>query len=171
MYFNNNWYAQFQPKLDWLSVEERTKEYLVKHWWNNYDQWVDLSKEIWIKTEVAVCIAKSETTLWKHLATNNSLRNCMNNDRGVRVHAPSFETAFKQLWSRCLNGKYLKNKQDLHQLYSNSPLSKCYHDSTYPHCKYVFASSPYSAPVNVVNCLSNIYDKQMSLDFKFRLAI
>lgn len=169
MVYNDKWYAQTQPVLTSTTVEERTKEYLKYYGYDNYQQRDALSKEIGITTPTAVCIAKSETTLGRHLASNHNLRNCMNNDRGQRVGFESFEEAFRQLWSRCLNWRYLKAKTDLNQLYPNYPHSKCYTDPTYPNCKYVFASSPFSAPVNVQNCLSNIYNKQIDMNYKFRI--
>lgn len=95
-----------------------------------------------------------------------------NKDDGSTMTFESLEHGFKALGDLALNGRFLSKKTTLAHLTPNHKLSHC---STNPQsdsaCKYVYASSPENWWNNVVSCLSNIYDKQIDMNFKFRLEI
>ena len=82
----------------------------------------------------------------------------------------SLEHGFKALGDLALNGRFLGTKTTLAHLAPNHKLSHC---STSPSqsdsaCKYVYASSQENRLNNNLNCLSNIYNKQITSEFKFR---
>ena len=154
--------------LEGETVEERTR-FFLKRYWQDYDKRDKYSKQIGIKTEFAVCLAWSETSIgWANKSDNNYF-NCGNNDRGDVIHFSSLEKAFKWLGKLCLNWTYLKSKTTLSHLYPKHSESTC---KTHPHdpaCKYVFASSSENAFNNVANCLGNIHQKTINSERMFRL--
>ncbi len=167
MRYDSNGNAIRQPQLKWGSLEERTKE-LLQLRGEDYDTWANLAKKIWIKTEFAVCLAQSETGIWIKQKAINNYFNCGNNDRGNTISFWSFEEGFLALGSLCLNGKFLKAKTTLHHLYPNHHESSCQYSADV-RCQYVYASSPERAGNNVMNCLGNLYQKQITMDYLFRL--
>jgi len=168
MRYDSNGNAINQPTLTSNWVENRTKELLSLAWWNNYEERDRLAKEIGVKTEYAVCVAQSETWLWGHLKSSYNLWNCWNTDSWRTKSFSSFEEAFKIFWSHCINGTYLKHKTTLSHMYPNHKESICQTAREY-WCKYVYASSPERAANNVMNCLGNIYQTQVNMDYEFRL--
>lgn len=159
-----------QPILSALTPAQRTDE-LIRYYGHDPAIRRQLSQSIWIKSEFAICLSQAETGVGRHTKSENNLRNCHNNDRGDTKSYDGLLTSFKDLGDSCLNWKYLSKKTNLHHLYPNSPDSHCSKPSpTDPSCKYVYASSKFSNR-NLQNCLSNIHNKQIDMDFEFRLAI
>ena len=141
---------------------------LEKFGYNNYNERVKYSKRIWIKTEFAVCLARAETDLWKLIKSNHNLFNCGNNDRWDTIAFTNFEHNFNSLWEICLNNKYLSNKTTLSHLSPNHKESSC---KTNPsnECTKVYASSQENWGNNMMNCLSNLYNKNIDMEYKFNL--
>lgn len=159
-----------QPNLSALTPTQRTDE-LIRYYGHDPAIRRQLSQSIWIKPEFAICLSQAETGVGRHTKSENNLRNCHNNDRGNTKSYDGLLTSFKDLGDSCLNWRYLSKKTNLHHLYPNSPDSHCSKLSpTDPSCKYVYASSKFSNR-NVQNCLSNIHNKQIDMNFKFRLEI
>lgn len=158
-----------QPILSALTPELRADE-LIRYYGHDPLIRRQLSQSIWIKPEFAICLSQAETGVGRHTKSENNLWNCHNNDRGDTKSYDGLLTSFKDLGDSCLNWKYLSKKTNLHHLYPNSPDSHCSQPNSDPSCKYVYASSKFSNR-NLQNCLSNIYDKQIDMDFKFRLEI
>lgn len=92
-----------------------------------------------------------------------------NTDGWSTMTFESLEHGFKALGDLALNGRFLGTKTMLAHLAPNHKLSHC---STNPQsdsaCKYVYASSQENRLNNNINCLSNIYNKQITPEFKFR---
>ena len=92
-----------------------------------------------------------------------------NTDSWSTMTFESLEHAFKSLGDLALNWRFLSKKTTLAHLSPNHKLSHC---STNPQsdsaCRYVYASSAENRWNNIASCLSNIYNKQITLDFKFR---
>lgn len=81
----------------------------------------------------------------------------------------SLEHGFKALGDLALNGRFLAAKTTLAHLAPNHKLSHCSTSNpTDSACKYVYASSQENRLNNNINCLSNIYNKQITSEFKFR---
>lgn len=155
-----------QPVLSASTPTLRTDE-LIRYYGHDPVLRRQLSQSIWIKPEFAICLSQAETGVGRHTKSENNLRNCHNNDRWDTKSYDGLLTSFKDLGDSCLNWKYLSKKTNLHHLYPNSPDSHCSRPNSDSSCKYVYASSKFSNR-NIQNCLSNIYDKQVTLDFEFR---
>lgn len=81
----------------------------------------------------------------------------------------SLEHGFKALGDLALNGRFLGTKTMLAHLAPNHKLSHCSTPNpTDSACRYVYASSQENRLNNNLNCLSNIYNKQITSEFKFR---
>lgn len=82
----------------------------------------------------------------------------------------SLEHGFKALGDLALNGRFLSKKTTLAHLAPNHKLSHCStHPESDPACKYVYASSVENWLNNQINCVSNIYQKQIDPTFQFRV--
>lgn len=165
---NKDGNAKLHFDLQGDTVEERTASFL-KRYWRDFDTWDKLSKEIGIKTEFAVCLARSETSIGGAKKSSHNYFNCGNNDRGDTIHFSNLEKAFRWLGKLCLNGTYLRNKTTLSHLYPNHKESTC---KTHPHdpaCAYSFATSKENAFNNVANCLGNIHQNTINSEWLFRL--
>ena len=94
-----------------------------------------------------------------------------NTDSGNTMSFESLEHAFKSLGDLALNWRFLSKKTTLAHLSPNHKLSHCSTpewSAKDPACKYVYASSAENRLNNNLSCLSNIYNKQINPDFKFR---
>lgn len=152
------------------TVEERTR-FFLKRYWQNYDKWDKYSKQIGVKTEFTACLAWSETSLWYAKKSKDNYFNCGNNDRGDTVDFDWLAHAFRWLGRSCLNGTYSKHKTTLSHLNPYSSLSTCKTHPYDPWCHYAYATSDDKGGwmPNMLNCLSNIYQKTISPEFLFRL--
>lgn len=158
-----------QPTLTSKTYDSRLDE-LIRYYGQDPAIRRKLSTDINIKPEFTICLSQAETGVGKHLKSEHGYFNCWNNDRGDTLSFNSLQHSFKGLGDLCLNWKYLSAKTNLHHLYPNSPDSYCSTSNSDPICKYVYWSSKYSNR-NLLNCISNIYNKQIDMNYKFRLAI
>lgn len=166
--YNSNWVAIRQPHLSASSPSSRTDE-LIRYYGQDSLIRRSLSQSIWIKPEFAICLSQAETWVGKHFKTKHNWFNVGNTDSGNTMTFESLEHGFKALGDLALNGRFLGTKTMLAHLAPNHKLSHC---STNPQsdsaCKYVYASSQENRLNNNINCLSNIYNKQITPEFKFR---
>lgn len=155
---NSNGASQAYMYLHWDSYYERAKDIFKKmrRDENEVDQYYIAWYKTKIKPEVLICIAKADSNLWNSLASKNNPGNVWNNDRWDRVPYETLEEWIEAIWN-VLNNKYLGQKQTIWEL---SPWWLW----TAP----FYATSPENWNVNVINCLSMIYDKPIYEDFKFR---
>ncbi len=140
----------------------------MKYYGRDYSLRDDLSNKIWIKTEFAVCLSQAETWMWYEKKSKNNYFNCGNNDRGDTVSYAWLKQSFRDLWYSCLNWTYLWQKQTLSHLSPYHKRSSCYQNNEDPLCKYAYATSKESRLNNMQNCLSNIHQKQIEVDYEFR---
>lgn len=166
---NSQWWAIAKLNLQWNNVRERTRSKLLQYWWDNYDERDRLARKYGYKTEFLVCLAQAETWIWHNKKTKHNYFNCWNNDRGDTITFWSLENAISSLHNICLNGTYLKNKTTLSHLAPNHKDSSCQTNPGQEGCKYVYASSPENWTNNVRNCLSNIHQKEITVEYEFRL--
>ncbi len=116
----------------------------------------DVVKWTNIDTDMVICVAFAESTLWRHLSTANNIGNVGNNDRWDRVW---FSTAYA--WARAialtLNNRALGNYHTINQLsrYGNKD-------------GMIYASSPINRQTNVLKCLSQIKGYYVPEDFPYR---
>lgn len=155
---SDNKAKQYIPLKD-TGVEERTRELLTMYG-QDYTMWKRESEKSKIKTEVKVCIARADSWLWTQLKTKNNFGNVMNDDRWTRVHFASPEQWVSAIGKIALNGTRLKNKQTIGDL---SRGGNCTID-----CRRYYATSKENRQINVTNCLSNLYNKQIDHTFLFR---
>ena len=158
IYRNNDWVAKPQPKLVSSGVENRTKELLNKYG-HEYYLWERLANAHWIKAEVIVAIAFADTHLWYATKTEFNIGNVGNTDSG-RVRKPDTLEQWISAMFYALNNKYLWEKQTIWDL-SYAWWCKI-------RCDKVYATSNSNRQNNVLNTLSNIYQKKITEDFKFR---
>lgn len=154
---NDQWQAQDVPDLQETDRIERMKEmlraydkeYLFEtfYWWG---------KMFWVYPELAICIAKADTTLWRHTKSANNLGNVGNNDRGNTVAFDSEHKAVKAIY-QTLNNQYLGNYQYV------ADLSRKFNKDG-----KVYATSEQNRHNNVMNCMSVIRWETVSDYFAFR---
>lgn len=157
---NKEWKSKAYIPLSTKWVEERTRELLTMYW-QDYNIRKKESEAQKIKTEVKVCISWADSWLWSELTTRNNVGNVGNDDRWRRVHFASIEAWIRAIGSLALNWTRLKRKQTIGDL---SRAWNCKID-----CRQFYATSTENRNLNTINCLSNIYDKQIDHTFLFRL--
>lgn len=120
-------------------------------------RWERVGEKYKIKPPVLVCIAKADSSLWQALKTKNNFGNVWNNDRWNRVHFNS-PIEWISAIGKVLNNKYLWSYTKINELsrYGNSNWA-------------IYASSTSNWHNNVINCLSQIYEKELPDDFEFRI--
>ena len=166
--YNSNWVAIRQPHLSASSPSSRTDE-LIKYYGQGPQVRRQLSQSIWIKPEFAICLSQAETWVGKYFKTKHNWFNVWNTDGWSTMTFESLEHGFKALGDLALNGRFLGTKTMLAHLAPNHKLSHCStNPQSDPACKYVYASSQENRLNNNINCLSNIYNKQITPEFKFR---
>ena len=166
--YNSNWVAIRQPLLTASTPTLRTDE-LIRYYGQDPVLRRTLSASIWIKPEFAICLSQAETWVGKHFKTKHNWFNVGNTDSGNTMTFESLEHGFKALGDLALNGRFLAAKTTLAHLAPNHKLSHCSTSNpTDSACKYVYASSQENRLNNNINCLSNIYNKQITSEFKFR---
>ena len=160
IYTNSEGKAKKQPKLVTKnnSIESRTETYL-KLFKQDYNEWKIVGSNRWIKTEVLVCIAFADTHLGYAMKSENNIGNVGNNDRWDTISYNNRLAGIMAIWAT-LSNKYLWNKKTIGDL---SYAWWCKID-----CWKVYASSNDNRQNNVLNCLSNIYNKVITQDFTFR---
>lgn len=158
--FNKDWKAKQYIPLKSIWVAERTRELLTMYW-QDYEMRKRESEKSKIKTEVKVCIAWADSWLWTQLKTANNRGNVGNDDRWTRVHYSSPEQWVRAIGKIALNGRRLKRKQTI------GDLSRAWYCTI--DCRWYYATSKDNRNLNILNCLSNIYNKQIDHDFQFRI--
>lgn len=159
---NSNGYAKPQPFIDWITVAERTNNYLA-YYGQIYSIWDKIMREEGIKTEVAVCIAWADSHLWYAMTTDNNIGNVGNTDSGERRSFDTEESGIRAIASLALNGKYLSDATMVWEL-SNGWLEVLWLSR-----RAVYATSKSSWNANVLNCLTNIHNEKIDEKFEFRL--
>lgn len=166
--YNSNWVAIRQPILSASTPDSRIDE-LIRHYGQDPQVRRTLSASIWIKPEFAICLSQAETWVGKYFKTKHNWFNVWNTDGWSTMTFESLEHGFKALGDLALNGRFLGTKTMLAHLSPNHKLSHCStNPQSDPACKYVYASSQENRLNNNINCLSNIYNKQITPEFKFR---
>jgi hypothetical protein len=106
-----------------------------------------------------VAIAFADTHLGYATKSTNNVGNVWNNDRWDIVSYDTIEQGISAI-AYTLNNKYLWNKQTIGDL---SFAGSCKID-----CSKVYATSNENWQNNLINTISNIYQKQIYADFNFR---
>lgn len=154
---NSEWYAQDIPDLQWATREERMKELLTYYGKDYlYETFFWWGKMFWVYPELAICIAKADTTLGKYTKSTNNLWNVWNNDRWDTVVFDSEYKAIKAIY-QTLNNQYLWGYQYIAEL--SRKFNKDWK---------IYASSQENWHNNVVNCMSVIRWETVSDRFAFR---
>lgn len=156
-YCNSEGQSQYIPYLEGSDRLERMKELLrdydKEYLYESFFWW---GKNNWILPELAICIAKADTNLWKQLKSQNNLWNVGNNDRGNTITYDSEYRAIEWIY-RVLNNQYLWNYTQLGQLSRK-------HNKDWK----IYASSPENWFNNVANCIGSIRWEQIDEYFNFR---
>ena len=126
-------------------------------------------EQLWIKPEVAVCIAFADTSLWKAMKTKNNIGNVWNNDRWDKVHLSSIYVWITAIY-QTLNNKYLSKYDTLGMLsqWGRTALRAKWCGEKWEQC---YATSPDNWNNNIINCLNLIHwheDKKIDENFLFR---
>lgn len=140
------------------TIESRTIAFLNVYW-HSIGAWNNAGLKYWIKPEVLVCIARSDTHLWYATKSKNNIWNVWNNDRWDTVEYDSIEKWINAI-AYTLNNVYLWSKQTIGDL---SFAGDCKIN-----CSKVYATSNSNRQNNLLNCLSLIHNKQIEPDFIFR---
>jgi hypothetical protein len=154
---NSQWRSKEYFELYWQKID-RINQILDKYWLKEHHiDLIELGNEYKIDYALVVCIARADSWLWTQLKTTNNIWNVGNNDRGNTV---SYETLY-DWWKaifRVLHNKYLWHKQSIWSLsvwwWWNPPY---------------YATSQENWNMNVLNCMSNIYNTNINENYLFRL--
>ena len=154
---NSDWYAQDIPDLQWTTREERMKELLA--YYNKeylYETFFYGGKMFGVYPELAICIAKADTNLWRQLKTQWNLWNVWNKDDWS---TQSFDSEYKWIKAiyQTLNNSYLWKYQYI------AELSRKFNKDW-----YIYASSIDNRHNNVVNCMWVIRWETVDDYFAFR---
>ena len=167
---NSNWNSQEFIELKAKETRDRTIELLNKYTItrDTYTIWEEFENIYWIKKELAIAIAKADSSLWDEMKSINNIGNVGNNDRWDVV---SFKT--KRDWIEAifvaLNNKYLNT------LYTVGYLSEWGRRVVWGmSCKvsgeFCYATSEENWNINVINTLRLIYnDPTIDESFEFRI--
>lgn len=154
---NSSWQAQDIPDLQSSSREERMRELLRSYGKEYlYESFFWGGKMFGIYPELAICIAKADTSLWRQLKSENNLWNVWNNDRGDIVNFNSEYKAIKAIY-QTLNNQNLWGYQYLWDLSRK-------HNKDW----MVYATSPENWFNNVANCMWVIRGETVNEHFAFR---
>ena len=153
------WNTNTIELLTWRKlIDSYIIKYAISKWTKSINSYFNYWYENKIKPEVAICIAVSETGLWKHMQWYNI--------GNVWIHAwwsfPTLDKWIEAIYTKALNGRYMITKQTIGDLYKNWNCKI--------NCMSRYASGPHAQP-NVLTCLSDIYWTKISADFKFRLWV
>lgn len=154
---NSSWQAQDIPDLQSSSREERMRELLREYWKEYlYETFFYGWKMFGIYPELAICIAKADTSLWRQTKSKNNLWNVWNNDRGNTVEFDDEYKAVRAIY-QTLNNQYLWGYQYIWEL------SRKYNKEW-----KVYATSEENWHNNVVNCMWVIRGETVNEHFAFR---
>lgn len=157
------------PPLNALTFDERAKQWLdTVGLWHTLNTWKALGGKYSIDYTLPLCVAWSDSHLWKALASKNNVGNVWNNDRGDRVHYETLDKWIEAIF-RALNNKWMWGSTMLGQLSgewrARMGIEGCNDTKSNQKC---YATSKTVWSTNVSNCLSAIHNKQVSEDYEFR---
>lgn len=154
---NSNWQAQDMPDLKSRTREERMRELLT--YYNKeylYDTFFQWGKMFWVYPELAICIAKADTTLGRHMKTKNNLGNVGNTDSWKTREFDSEYKAIRAIY-QVLTNRNLWHYTELWQLSRK-------HNKDW----LVYATSEENWHNNVTNCMWVIRGETIDEHFPFR---
>jgi len=152
--------------LQW-DVWKNTIELLRIHWLeSSFEYWQQLWEQYKIKYPVAVCIAKSDTSLGREMKTKNNIGNVWNNDRGDRVEYGHLYHWIEAIY-QTLNNRYIGNNNTIWEL-SQWGRSNMWIDWCATRGVYCYATSKDNRNVNMINCLSMLYNQKIDEHFDFK---
>lgn len=167
---NSNWFSQEYKHLYSVWTEWRVQELLSMYPTvaDTYPIWVEMEDKYKIKKELAIAIAKADSSLWNELKTTNNIGNVGNNDRWDTVHYQDIKDWIEAIFIT-LNNKYLK---DIYNIWYLSEWWRKVLD--WPSCKepwvFCYATSEENWNINVINTLRLLYnDSSIDETFQFRL--
>jgi hypothetical protein len=147
-----------------IVIDSKVKKFLVKKWAGSlYGSFIKYWKMFWIKPELAVCIAVTETGLWKNMSFKGNIGNVGSHQaREFKYEdwTPDINRWIKAIYQVALNWKNLDKKTIVGDLYTNGD---CKH-----YCKRYYASWK-GAQKNVTQCLTEIYWKKIWPNFNYRI--
>lgn len=167
---NSNWFSQEFKELKNQWVIGRTQELLELYTHTNwtYDLWAKYEKMYWIKMQVAIAIAKADSSLWDEMKSLNNVGNVGNNDRW-----DTWEYLTKEDWIeaiyRTLNNKYLWHIYNIGYLseWGRTVLGGA---SCTVKGEFCYATSEENWNINVINTLRLLYqDASIDETFEFRI--
>jgi len=127
--------------------------------WDSYDIRVRFWEKHKINYIVPICIARADTSLWKKLKSAYNIGNVGNTDRWNVVHFANREQWIEEVY-KTLNNRYLWSKQTIGDLsFAWNCKIKCW---------TVYATSNDNREKNVLNCMTNLSEKKITPDFRFR---
>lgn len=158
--YNDKGQAQKYTHLSSTGINSRIWELLIAYGiWNSGDTLAaikTIARIYRIYPEVLVCVAYSDSSLWKHLKTVHNYGNVWNNDRGNKVSYTNLEQGFNAIW-KTLTNKYLWGYISIDQL-------SRYWNVT----GHIYASSIQNWHINIKNCIGMIRNKRIPDNFAFR---
>lgn len=167
---NSNWKSQkfINLKSQWTTA--RTIELLNKHnlTKGTYETWVKYGKQYWIKPEVAIAIAKADSSLWNELKTTNNIGNVGNTDSWATRAFETIEDGIEWIY-KTLTNKYLWN------IYTVGYLSEGWRinigaKSCTVSWEFCYASSKENWNINVINTLRLLYNDPL-IDESFEIIL
>lgn len=157
---NENGYSQRYIELSWTNRDERAIQ-LLQAYGFNWEQERNSIKTIArihrIFPQTFLCIMYADSSMGKFLKTERNYGNVGNVDSWKTRTFDNFEQWVDAIGRYALNWKYLKDKKTIWEL---SP----YGWATWA----VYATSPSSWWINILNCLWMIHNKQINNDWAFR---
>jgi len=142
-------------------IDKKLKKFLVKKWAGSlYGSFIKYWKMYWIKPELAVCIAVSESWLGKNMSYIWNIGNVWWREFKYEDWTPDINRWIKAIYQVALNWKNLWGKTIVGDLYTNW---NCQTD-----CKRYYASGK-GAQGNVLKCLTEIYWKKIWPNFNYRI--
>lgn len=154
---NSAWQAQDVQQLEASDRHWRMKEMLAYYWKEHlYEAFFRAGKMTSIYPELWICIAKADTTLWRHLKSKNNIWNVGNNDRWDTVE-------YKTEYEWVLKIFQVLNNSNLWHYNQVSELSRKFNKDW-----KIYASSEENWHNNVMNCLSVIRWESLPDDWWYR---
>lgn len=154
---NSDWMAQDIPALQWSWRHERMQELLNYYWAGDlYDTFIISARAHRIYPELAICIAKADTSLGRALKTQGNIGNVWNTDSWA---TKSFDNNYIWVWKifETLNNSNLWWYSTVDQL--SRKFNKDWK---------IYAWSEDNRHNNVMNCLWVIYDKTLPDNRNYR---
>jgi hypothetical protein len=147
-------------RLIWRTEVERQKYLLNKYAtksFRNWNTWVEESLDWWLDPSFVMCVWLAETWLWRHLKTRYNVWNVWNTDDWSTW---SFDSPREWIsWMiKTFNNKHLKKYTKVSQL------SRFWNKKG-----LIYASSSFNWHNNIIRCMWELKQEQLTTDFTFRL--